>query len=327
MVKELSTEEIEPYKCSNCGERISINDNSCPHCGTPTPKDVIHHPKITNYESEAIKDIQEWKNPDISKFKTWMTEAAYPLEKLSDLVQKIPGFNWVLEKSIGGLVSLLNDVAQKIVRKDAIYKDIGSVANQEINSPEDIFYLDLKSIDKAIGFLSAKYKAIAAAEGAITGVLGLPGIPIDIVSLITLNLRAIGEYATYYGFDVSTQQERIFVTNILSFASSPNDAAKTIAMAELVKISGDVAKKKTWKVLEKRAFVIIIRGISEALGRRLTKAKLAQFIPISGAIIGGGFNAYFTNKVCDAAYFLYRERFLAEKYGSNIIDKSSDPEE
>ena len=36
-------------------------------------------------------------------------------------------------------------------------------------------------------------------------------------------------------------------------------------------------------------------------------------------MISGGFNAYYTDKVCTAAYQLYRERFLARKYGSHLI--------
>ena len=31
--------------------------------------------------------------------------------------------------------------------------------------------------------------------------------------------------------------------------------------------------------------------------------------------------------VCDAAYHLYRERFLAEKYGPEIIDLTAEPVE
>jgi hypothetical protein len=58
---------------------------------------------------------------------------------------------------------------------------------------------------------------------------------------------------------------------------------------------------------------------AKALAIRLTKAKLAQLIPAAGAAIGGGFNAHYTSKVCDAAYFLYRERFLARKYGVDFI--------
>lgn len=185
--------------------------------------------------------------------------------------------------------------------------------------------MDLEDADRVNGWLAAKYKSLAAAEGAAAGYVGLPGIPPDIVTLISLNQRAIAEYATYYGFDISSQKERLFALNILGLASSPNDTAKQAAMAQLVRIAQDVAKKKAWKDLEKHTFVKIIQQIAHSLGMRLTKAKLAQIVPVTGAVVGGGFNAYYTSNVCDAAFFLYRERFLAEKYGENIIEATVKP--
>ena len=110
------------------------------------------------------------------------------------------------------------------------------------------------------------------------GGMGLPGIPPVIVALVVLNLRAIAEYATYCGFDVSTQQESLFALNVLGFDSSLGDPAKVLAMAQLVRIAQDVAKKRAWKELEKHAFVKIVQQIAKALGIRLTKAKLGQFV-------------------------------------------------
>ena len=161
---------------------------------------------------------------------------------------------------------------------------------------------------------------------AKAGLEGTSGIA-DIVALIALNQRAIGEYATYYGFDISSQQERLFALNILGLASSPNDAAKQVAMAQLVRIAQDVAKKKVWRDLEKHSFVKIVQIIARSLGIRLTKAKLAQVVPVTGALVGAGFNAYYTDKVCDAAFYLYRERFLSEKYGEKIIEETVKPAE
>lgn len=77
--------------------------------------------------------------------------------------------------------------------------------------------------------------------------------------------------------------------------------------------------------MEQHAFVQLIQQIAKALGIRLTKAKLAQILPGVGAAVGGGFNAYFTDKVCDAAYYLYRERFLAAKYGADEIEITVEP--
>src|SRR5207244_465592 len=88
--------------------------------------------------------------------------------------------------------------------------------------------------------------------------------------------RAVGEYASYFGFDVSLQNERLFALNILGLASSGSAASKGLAMAQLVRIAQDAAKKKAWKVLEQHAFVQVIQQISKALGIRLTKDKLAR---------------------------------------------------
>lgn len=281
--------------------------------------------ELSQYERSALTSIHEWKSPQIGWFDKAMEIINWPLEKVGDLITEVPGVEWVIEKAVGGLVSFLNDIAQWTVRPEAIYEEYRKLGFKRIKKPRNIFTLHLEDADRVTGFLAAKYKTLAIAEGAGTGYVGLPGIPPDIIALVTLNLRAIGEYATYYGFDISSQQERLFALNILGLASSPNDAAKEVAMGQLVRIAQDVAKKKTWKHLEKQSFVRIIQIIARSLGIRLTKAKLAQIVPVLGAIVGAGFNAYYTDKVCDAAFYLYRERFLAEKYGADIIEETVRP--
>jgi len=279
------------------------------------------------YESNAIVEIHEWKNPRLTWFDAILEKINYPIEKAGEFVLDTPLLGDIIQKSIKGIIDVSNDVAQYSVRPEAIFAEFVSRGVQKVHKFEDIFDLDLCEVDRAIGFLAAKYKGLALAEGAATGVAGLPGIPVDICALITLNLRAIGEYATYCGFDISTQQERLFALNVLGYSSSPTDASKQVAMAQLVKIAQEVAKKKAWKELEKQAFVKVVQAIAKAIGIRLTKAKLAQVIPVTGAVVGGGFNSYFTSKVCDAAYYLYRERFLARKFGPDIIEETVKPAE
>lgn len=276
----------------------------------------------SDYEQKEIISIHQWKNPKLTWFDKAMEIANWPIDKAGDLVMETPGVGWVIEKSATGLVGALNDFAQWSVRPDAIFEEFRDCGHSGVTKHKEVSGLDLEAVDKVIGFLGAKYKSLALTEGALTGTAGLPGIPADVVALILMNLRAIGEYATYCGFDMASQQERLFALNILGLASSPTDASKTVAMTQLVKIAKDVALNRPWKQLEKHAFVQIIQKIAESLGIRLTKAKLAQIVPVSGAVVGGGFNAYFTAKVCDAAYYLYRERFLATKYGPDIIDET-----
>ena len=280
----------------------------------------------SDYERRALEQIHEWKTPKLTWFGQTMQVINWPLDKAGDFIMETPGLGYVIKKVIEGIVKVSNDVAQWSVRPEAIYEKFRT-AGHDIHERPDIFSLDLEDVDRVVGRLDAKYKRLALVGGAAMGTAGAVGIAVDIPTLVTLNLRAIGEYATYYGFDVSLQQERLFAMNVLGLASSPKDAAKEVAMAQLVRIAQDVAKKRTWKALEEHAFVQIIQQISKALGIRLTKAKLAQTIPVVGAGVGGGFNVYYTAKVCDAAYYLYRERLLAEKYGTDTIEVTVEPAE
>ena len=210
-------------------------------------------------------------------------------------------------------------MAQLSVRPQAIFEEFRRVGYSKVECLGDIGALHIESIDKTIGCLATKYKGLALAEGMGAGLVGMAGLALDIPSLITLNLRAIGEYATYYGFDIDQPVGKLFALQIMGLVSSPTDVAKNIAMAQLKSIARDVAKRRTWQQLEKHTLVKIIQEIAKTLGIRLTKVKLAQALPVVGAAVGGGYNVYFTTQVCDAAYYLYRERFLSRKFGPNII--------
>lgn len=287
-------------------------------------EETVSEPKPSEYEKSALNAIRSWKNPAVTWWDRAMSIVNKPLEVAGDVAMKIPGVEWAIEKAFGGFLGLLNDGAAMTVRSKAIFAEF----QPPVSSLEDISKLDLERVDRAIGFLATKYKSLALTEGAAAGAAGIVGGPVvggaaiaaDTTALLALNLRAVAEYATYCGFDITRQEERLFALNVLGLASSPTDAAKSVAMAQLVKIAKQVAQKKTWKQLEQHLFVQLIQRIAKALAIRLTKAKLAQVLPVAGVAIGGGFNVYYTAKVCDAAYFLYRERLLARKYGPDIIE-------
>lgn len=283
---------------------------------------------MSGYEKTALVAIHAWKNPTMTWWDKALEVINYPIDKAGELAMAIPGVEWVIQKAGVGALGLINDGAAATVRTQAIFKEF----QPPVQALEDIHPLDLERADRAVGFLAAKYKSLALAEGGASGaasnlgpVAGGAAIAADVVALLALNLRAVGEYATYYGFDITKQEERLFALNVLGLASAPTDAAKVVAMAQLVKIAKEVAQKKAWKELERHMFVQIAQRIANALAIRLTKAKLAQLLPAAGAAIGGSFNAYYTARVCDAAYFLYRERFLARKCGASVIESTTAP--
>ncbi len=281
----------------------------------------------SGYEREAHEQIHEWKNPELGWFGQTMGVIGWPLDRLGTVIKNAGdtvGLGHVVNGALAGTVDVLGDAAAWTVSPEAVYEQFRK-AGRGVQRRTDILELDLEQVDTVVGWLDTKYKGLAFAEGAAAGAVGVPGLIVDVPALIALNLRAITEFATYYGFEVASQRERLFAMHVLGLASSPSDAAKMGVMAQLARIAVDAAKKKAWKDIEKAALASVIREIAKALGVRLTKAKLAQAVPIMGAAVGGGFNAYYTARVCDSAYQLYRERFLAEKYGPAIIDMTAEP--
>ncbi|MEN6411917.1 MAG: EcsC family protein [Veillonellales bacterium] len=274
---------------------------------------------MKKYDRNALIEIEQWKNPP----RTFLTKVAdtinKPLSKVGEIIldNKV---GEVISNSIQGIISLLNDASSWSVRTDAIFREFED-NGYSVKTISDIEKLQLEEVDRVVGFLGAKYKTTAFAEGAATGAAGGPGIAADIPLLFGIALRAIGEYATYYGFDINRQEERQYILDILMLVSSPTQAAKQQTMVELTKIASAVAKKKTWKEIEKIGLATTLKKIGEQLGFRMTKAKLGQIVPIFGAVVGAGYNTYFIKCVCDASYFLYRERFLARTYDFEIESK------
>ena len=271
----------------------------------------------SDYERRALAEIREWKKPERGWLGQKIQAVRWPLDRLGTRIKNFAEqreLYKVISEALVGTVGVLGDAVAWTVRPAAVYQQFRE-AGHHVEQRTDIFTLDLEQVDGVVGWLDTKYKGLAFTEGAATGAAGVLGLIVDIPSLITLNIRAIGEYATYYGFNIKSPQERLFAMQVLVLASSPTDAAKVRAMGEVARIGAAAAKKTAWKDLEKASMVRVIQKVSKALGVRLTKAKLAQAVPIVGGVVGGGFNAYYTARVCDAAYQLYRERFLAEKYG------------
>ena len=58
--------------------------------------------------------------------------------------------------------------------------------------------------------------------------------------------------------------------------------------------------------------VQVIKKIAQALGMRLTKAKLAQIVPLVGAGVGAGFNAWYVANACSELLWAYsRTSFMS----------------
>ncbi|TKI07510.1 EcsC family protein [Martelella alba] len=279
------------------------------------------------YDTEAMLAIMSWKTARESGPTGLSNPLRASLARAGEAVFDAPVIGSALQGVLSALNHVCNEMAQLSLRPQAIFAEFRQEGYGAIESLEDIARLPLENIDRCVGRLDVKYKGLALAEGVTAGLTGMAGLALDIPSLVLLNLRAIGEYATYYGFDIVSYEERLFALQILCLVTAPAGAAKQLAMAQLRGIIQDTVKQRTWRQLEQHATVKMIRGLAQTLGIRLTKAKLAQTLPLIGAALGGGYNLALTAKVCDAAYHTYRERFLVRRFGARITSITQDRHE
>ena len=78
--------------------------------------------KMSEYEIQALKEIRSWKNPELTWFDKAMEIINKPLDKAGDYLLDTE-VGEVIQKSISGVVSVSNDMAQWSVRPDVIYKE------------------------------------------------------------------------------------------------------------------------------------------------------------------------------------------------------------
>lgn len=270
------------------------------------------------YELNALQEIKEWRNPPVTWYAKVRGRVDEAWSSATDFARQIPGVEWTIDNIVTGLLDLTNEITHDSVWRDGIFREFGR--NEiVVGSLEEIRDLDLEQIDTVTKGLKAKYVSLAGAEGAATGFAGFAGIVPDIVALVAMNLRAAGEYATYCGFDITTQKERLYALQILDYVAKSNDNAKELAIEPAYRVAKKVATSQGVNAIEQLGFNEAVERIARAIGMNLTGRKLSQVVPVAGAAVGAGLNVLYTRKVCATAHFLYRERFLERKYGAEVV--------
>ena len=179
-------------------------------------------PDMSPYEKQALRTIAEWKNPR----RSWLDSIGELAEKPVDFAtSKVldTGVGEVMNKAINGALLALNDMAAATVRQDGVFSKFRE-AGHAVSHHRDIFQLELAQVDRVVGNLGTQYMVPAFGEGAATGMAGIVGIAADVPLLFGINLRAIADHATHYGFDVGNQAERAYILHVLMYSSAPTQS-------------------------------------------------------------------------------------------------------
>ena len=281
---------------------------------TNTHDDVDNNKNDSAYVAQVRQEIDEWKNPEQNLLNKALAALSVPIDKAGDALMNAPQFGDTLKQATQKSIVTLSDAANWTLDTQEVVEAYRTTLDdsESVKSIDDIAKLDIADVDEQVKLFKSKYVALTSAQGVATGMVGWAGITADVIGLITANLRAISEYATYYGFDMSQKGEQLFAMSLLAVATSASADERKTALKEtesLVKDPETMAFNKINEELMSR----ILRQTATKVATNMVKTKAAQLIPAVGAVVAGGVNANYTASVCEAAYQCYRERFLDRK--------------
>jgi len=151
--------------------------------------------------------------------------------------------------------------------------------------------------------------AAAPSGGAIVG-----AFTADAAIVLGLAARSVGQVSLLYGYDPEEPFEKIFVMSVVNAGTASSTTAKTLAMADVSRLTQALIRGKPWVVLNEAVVAKVSTQFAKAFGFRLTKKGLGKALPAFGILVGGALNWTTLEAVVDTADMAYRRRFLLEKY-------------
>lgn len=260
------------------------------------------------YEQQQVEGIETWEVQTPSTMARTMGFIAAPLAWAARKL--IP--EEVMEKAIDAALN----AAAAVSGSDDLLDDANKLGF-EAASLGDLAKAPLHVSDGIAENVTDWAKGLAAAEGAITGMTGLPGLTADIPALLILAIRTIRRLGACYGFDTAAEAERAFILQTLraGAANTMEDKKSAIEGALQVRSVLDgadkaVSTREQSAILGREAFTAAVRNLAKQLCINITRRKAVQVIPVVGGGVGAAMNVMFISDVAEAAFRLYQKRRL-----------------
>lgn len=259
---------------------------------------------MNKHEKSQSKAIEDWKKKEPGLVRIAGNVLFKPVGWLVNII--IP------KKVTRGLITAANATGKHAANKSDILNESG------VSSIADLQDGDLEVCDKLAESVKNWARAIAAAEGAVIGWAGIPGMLVDIPFIISFAFRTAHKIGLCYGFEMKSEEDNIFIVSIIGAAGANTIEEKTAALLALREIQVMIAKT-TWKRMAEKAAenqmsketaVLATKEFAKKLGINITKRKVGQFVPIVGAGVAAAVNLAFINEIAVAAIRIFQEQWL-----------------
>ncbi|WP_152665499.1 EcsC family protein [Mycobacterium sp. UM_Kg1] len=253
-------------------------------------------------------------------------------------VQQVPGataaigkMDQLTTKALEGVHTLLVQRGLHSVTPDSVFAMFAE-HGAAVGSYDQVRGLDLEICDRSVPRRRERYIALAVAEGAasslaVTGsavssvVSASSPLPVaasavvaDVTAVLVGMGRIVALVAAHYGYDVREPDEQAFASGVIAYCAAGDSAETAAALASLSRLTQQMMRQASWRHIPPQQADNVIQQVWVALGFRLAKNKVAQAVPVLGAVVNGGLNARIAHRTFERAQQAYRLRFLTEKY-------------
>jgi hypothetical protein len=314
---------------------------------------VVQEPvsSLSDYEQDAWRALVEQaqtNNGPPPRYAQWAEQAKQRAKgvgvRARTAVKRVPGVDQTLNGAQAAMTTAMEGLHTAFIERGLNSVTSAGVFASfdaegiEVRSYEDIRRLDLKVCDRSVPRRKEKYVALGVSEGVVAS-LAVSGTTVsstvsggttlgvaagaviaDVTAVLVGMGRIVALVAAHYGYDVREPDEQVFTSGVLAYSSASNSAEKAASLASLSRLTQQMMRRTTWKQLQTNQLVDVIQRVVTSLGFKLTHRKLAQAVPIAGALVNGGLNARIVHRTFDRAQRAYRLRFLTEKYGLDPAD-------
>jgi hypothetical protein len=171
---------------------------------------------------------------------------------------------------------------------------------------------------------------LAATSGAIGGLFGIAGLPIELPVSTILMLRSIADVARSEGEDLATIEAREACIQVFALGgrSTGDDAAETgyfAVRAILARTVGEAAEFVAEKGIVQEGAPVLVRllaGFASRSSIAVSEKALLQFLPLVGAVGGAGINVLFITHFQRMARGHFIVRRLERTYGREEVRRA-----
>ena len=264
---------------------------------------------LSDYEHLQLDRIRAWRAQQPGFAMRTIGQASAPLAEAAE--KMIPPM------ALRMALDVVHSAAVRVTDRKSILRRGG------VSSIEALAHGQLETCDALAEGVARRAMLLAGGSGAAFGLAGALGMVADLPTLLTLTFRTIHRIGLCYGEDLTAGERRPLPVAVFALASANNMKEKQDALSAIDSVDEvldsdaglEGVNRAAQRELAKDGMAFSLNNLGKSLARNLGWRKAGESLPVIGALVGGGVNAWYLSDLARASRYTFQLRWLRHKYG------------